>query len=155
MSTIKKMIINRNDLEFIYAEKQKDMLGNISYLVYHQECRPFVYSTETFHSIYGEDKKYPLITFISSVEDRLLELDIDNDKKLSYILKGFYEVNQKIKDKNYINPSLWGYKNTFITSLNLFNTLITIENNNQYLSNVYNYEEEYQRLMKKEIKQEN
>ena len=30
------MIINSNDLEFIYAEKQKDMIGNINYLVYHQ-----------------------------------------------------------------------------------------------------------------------
>ncbi len=155
MSTIKKMIINRNDLEFLYAEKQKDMMGNINYLVYHQNVKPVVYSEETFHSIYGEDKKYPLITFISSVEDRLLELDISNDNKLSYILKGFFEVSKKIKGKNYANPSLWGYKSTFITALGLFNTLITVENNEQYLSNTYDYEEEYQRLIKKEIKQEN
>ena len=155
MSTIKKMIINRNDLEFIYAEKQKNMMGNITYLIYHQNTKPFVYSEETFHSIYGEDKKYPLITFISSVEDRLLELDINNDKKLSYILKGFFEVSKKINGKNYANPSLWGYKSTFITAIGLFNTLITVENNKQYLSNTHDYEEEYQRLIKKEIKQEN
>ena len=111
MPTIKKMIINRNDLEFIYAEKQKDMIGNINYLVYHQNTKPIIYSKEIFHSIYGEDKKYPLITFISSVEDRLLELDIDNDKKLLDVYNNFLS---------------YTYEKTFFHLYEKYNRLLTI-----------------------------
>ena len=146
MITTKKMIINRNDLEFIYAEQISDLMGNINYIVYH-DTKPCLYSEETFFSVYGEDKRYSLIHFVSTFEDRLMEMEI-NDKGLIYVVGTFRDIKSKIKEKDYANPSLIGCKSSFIYALQQFNSLIPNITNEDSVG--IDLEKYYQRVIKQE-----
>ena len=146
MIITRKMIINRNDLEFLYAEQISDLMGNTNYIVYHG-TKPSLYSEETFFSVYGEDKRYSLIHFVSTFEDRLMEMEI-NDKGLTYILNTFKGIKSKINGKDYANPSLIGCKCTFIYALQQFNSLIPNITNEDSVG--IDLEKYYQRVIKQE-----
>lgn len=146
-TVLSKFVINRNHLEFIYTEKHSTMNG-IYYLV-REEKKFVIYNQDTFHSIYGNDKKSSLLKFMQRVDFDVLTSDIEN-KETAKLGLDVYTLEENLKKQNTINPSLEGYGYTFVSIIDKYNDIIAkrlLEEKDMSFEPIQDYEAQYQRVL--------
>lgn len=139
MGCIKKFVINRNDLEYLYTEKHRTFLG-VEFLVYNGKNLN-VYSPDEFYLIFGSDLKISIYNVISLIENKLL-ISQTGDYEEQVIGDCLNRVKYRLNNKNYINPNMGNAKISLLRALNLFNKRLTINN----YDNDFDYEDEFARL---------
>lgn len=148
MNTISKFIINRNNLNFIYVEKRLNN-NNAIYYIYCDE-KSFILPPEHFQSIYATDKKISIKKFLLQVQTDLIG---QTDSSLESLYNTCNNILKDINSKDIKNPSLSNNLYSLCNLLDKYNAYIYEESQkvvSEY-SDVLNYEDEYQRLIKQEI----
>lgn len=121
MQVVQKFIINRNNLRNIYVEKLIGGFNNTQYYIYHNINSFEVLSVDDFINIYGNDEKYSLYDAMNNIE---IDLLINNDGQIETLLDNIKLLENKFKDSNEYNPSLWGYRETLLSSIDSYNNLL-------------------------------
>ena len=140
MKILNKFIINRNNQEYFYTEK---IFGydDIQYIVCTSKGE-LAYTPASFYETFGTDEKMPIIKFINIAEQNIITSDTP-DERAPFIIDSLDKTKERIADKSLTNPSLWGYKSTFVTAIRLYNELIAEKEKDIE----QDYEEEYERLI--------
>ena len=138
MSCIKKFIINRNDLEYLYTEKHRTFLG-IEFFVYDGK-NVEIYSPDAFYSIFGSDSKISIAHAISLIENKLLITQTGDDEE-QVIISCLNQVKTKISNKSYTNPNIINIKMSLLRAIYLFNKRLTLNYDDEV-----DYEEQFKKV---------
>lgn len=154
MAVISKFVINRNKVGFFYVEKHLNK-NKITY-IYNDGSDFGEMSQETFHSTFGNDKKYSLLKFLEKVQIDLLKMIID-DERIPKLGLDAINIVEKLKKENLHNPSIIGYLFSFLNILSTYNSLVfkNIEAKKKNGKDIdIDYEEEYKKVQGMQRKQE-
>ena len=134
MKVIEKFIIDRDDYEYLYAEKYVGDFNNIIYRVYEANDSFYSFNVFEYTEIYGDFTTCTINYFL---------------KFLKFDLKGYTDcnevsnLNKDIKNllkyiPNKTNPYLFKFKSTLISITETYNELIK----DKMLIDYYNYDYE-------------
>ncbi len=146
MNIESRFIINRNNICYMYVEKyliDNETLYNVYY-----DSKLFTLSSDSFHSIYANDKKISLFDFLIFVETSVVSNIYERDKYY-FLYEKADKLLSEIDGKDRKNP-LFKHNYEFLDLLDIFNDFI-YNSNILNLDNEIDYEEEYQRLIKQEF----
>lgn len=143
MQVVEKAIINRNNMYYLYVEKLLGNFSNIQYRVYYNLKDWEHFSIDDFYSTYGDDEQITLYEFTSDAETDILTTNEYQDSYCS-LISDLEILNKNLKSGNKRNPSLWGYKATFLTTMDNYNNAIL---NKKY--NVNDEEHDYEKDIKR------
>lgn len=147
MQTVEKFVINRNDLQYIYVEKNINLFNDVKYLLYQDGMVREVLSEDSFSITYGNDLKYSIKSFVDFIEGDVLVYGYINET--SDIIKDLKIVKNVISNKrndNIFNPSLIGCKATFVKVIDKINDLIISRSNYEI-----DHQQEYDRLHEEDL----
>lgn len=141
MQVIEKFVIDRNNLRYIYTEKLIGNFHNVSYHIYTNADDYVSLTSDEFYSIYGEDYKASIKEFVKySMGDILCSKDNISDTPL---LIRDLRLLEKHFNKYNTNPSLWGYRDTLLKSIDKYNYVVE---NRAMLEDEYNYADDLKKL---------
>lgn len=142
MQVVEKFVINRKDLKYIYVERTEGNFNHNQYNVYHNMKNCQKLSDNDFYLTFGDDEVLTLMEYIKGVQDDILFENV-NKNIISKLLIELKKVEMRIKPFNKNNPSLWGYKATFLSCIELFNKVIE---ENPREKDEYDYQTDIDRL---------
>ena len=157
MSSISKFVINRNNIEYLYTEKEQFFDG-IHFFVY-EGNEPTEYYPDAFYDTFGSDLKLSVFSIISLIESDLVTHNIDT-KNISSLLSTINSLKNRISSKDYRNPSLGQDKLNVIGAISLYNKLLSkkkiveehdYENDLIILNKYFGSNEEDSLIEKKEV----
>ncbi len=147
MQVVEKFVLNRKDLKYIYVERTEGNFNHVQYNVYHniKNCQKL--SDDDFYLTYGNDEIISLIEYVKAVQDDIIFENAEPNiiKKLLVELK---KVETRIKMFKKSNPSLWGYKATLLSCIDLFNKVLE---KNPREKDEYDYQIDINRLEDNDI----
>ncbi len=147
MQTVEKFVINRNDLQYIYVEKNINLFNDVKYLLYQDGMVREVLNEDSFSITYGNDLKCSIKSFVDFIEGDVLVYGYTNET--SDIIKDLKIVKNVISNKrndNIFNPSLIGCKATFVKVIDKINDLIISRSNYEI-----DHQQEYDRLHEEDL----
>lgn len=143
MQVVEKFVINKNDLKYIYVETLMGSFATVQYRIYHNLNTCEIKSVDDFNVTYGVDEEITLFEAVKNIDNDIIEI---LDDKTNLLLDNVKILKEKLKNSNKWNPSLWGYKETFLSSLDIYNELI-----DQRKIEQEDYERDYNRLKGNDI----
>ena len=147
MQTVEKFVINRNDLQYIYVEKNINLFNDVKYLLYQDGMVREVLNEDSFSITYGNDLKCSIKSFVDFIEGDVLVYGYTNET--SDIIKDLKIVKNVISNKrndNIFNPSLIGCKATCVKVIDKINDLIISRSNYEI-----DHQQEYDRLHEEDL----
>lgn len=144
MQVVEKFIINRDNLKYMYVEVLLGNFGNKQFHVFHNIENKEIKSPEDFSITYGNNEYLPLGQAINNMDNDVVEI---TDKKTLILINNLKLLKEKFKDTNKWNPSLWGYRETLLSSIDDYNNIL----DQREKSEEYDYEREYDRLAENDI----
>lgn len=135
MKVVTKMVINRDEIHFCYAEKMQDK-SEIKYRVYFDNENVEEYGQTVFHDTFTADQKLKIGTFSQMAERELIGF-YHEDEKLLKAYEVFRLILSNIKyNKNEENPNIPVH--LFVSALTEYNKFSLI-NKQDYID----YEDDY------------
>lgn len=147
MQTVEKFVLNRNDLQYIYVEKNINLFNDVKYLLYQDGMVREVLNEDSFSITYGNDLKCSIKSFVDFIEGDVLVYGYTNETSdIINDLKIVKNVISTKKNDNIFNPSLIGCKATFVNVIDKINDLIISRSNYEI-----DHQKEYDRLHEEDL----
>lgn len=124
MQVVEVFITNRNNLKYMFVEKLHGNFDIIQYRVFYNKNHFQVLSADDYDSIYGNDKQYNIMDFIDFIKTDLV-CNADNDRRIPRMLDELDKTQTWMKRLNRINPSLYGYRDAILSSIDIYNDIFS------------------------------
>ena len=144
MQVVEKFIINRDNMQYMYVEALLGNFGNKQFHVFHNTKNYEIKSPEDFSVTYGNNEYLPLYAAINNMDNDVVEV---YDRNALILLNNLKLLKEKFKNSNKWNPSLWGYRETLLSSIDSYNNIL----DKREKIEEYDYEREYDRLTENDI----
>lgn len=133
MSSISKFVINRNDMEYLYTEKERFFDG-IHFFVY-DDINPTEYLSDAFYETFGTDSKISVLKALSKIENDIITHNVEVNN-IDSLLSDIGVLKSKVFIKDYYNPLLGQDKSKVVNTILLYNKLL----DNKVIDDDYDYE---------------
>ena len=142
MSSISKFVINRNDMEYLYTEKERFFDG-IHFFVY-DDINPTEYLPDSFYETFGIDSKISVLKALSKIENDIITHNVETSN-IDSMISDIDILKRKVALKDYSNPLLGQDKFNVINTILLYNKLL----GNKVIDDDYDYESDLVLLNKR------
>lgn len=146
MQVIEKFVVNRDNLKYIYGETLMGTFGDIQYRIFHNAMNEEMKSVDDFNVTYGTNPMITLYDAMEHIDSDIIEIP---NEEINLLLNNVKTLKERFKIGNRYNPSLWGYKQTLLSSIDIYNKLLDQNRNNIFED--YDYERDYNRIMDNDI----